>query len=106
MMAVSGLTLHCRQCRVRYTDCCLLQYQVAGGRPLPQRQEELKLRGHAFEARVYAEDPKNNFMPGAGILQYLATPEPRTDLRIETGVRQGTVAQCTLTIHTIVLELI
>lgn len=65
------------------------QIKVAGGRPLPQRQEELKLRGHAFEARVYAEDPKNNFMPGAGMLQYLATPEPRTDLRIETGVRQG-----------------
>ena len=67
----------------------LINYQVAGGRHLPLKQADLKLRGHAFEARVYAEDPKNNFMPGAGKLHYLSTPESRSDLRIETGVRQG-----------------
>jgi len=63
---------------------------VASGDRLPVSQNELRVNGHAFEARVYAEDPENNFMPGAGRLRYLATPSPRRDLRIETGVRQGT----------------
>lgn len=52
-------------------------------------QEELKLRGHAFECRIYAEDPDNGFMPGAGPLLHLSTPTPTSKLRIETGVRQG-----------------
>jgi len=62
---------------------------VAAGDELPVLQDQLTVNGHAFEARVYAEDPDNNFMPGAGPLQYLATPTPRHDLRIESGVRQG-----------------
>lgn len=45
--------------------------------------------GHAFEARIYAEDPDNNFIPGAGPLLHLSTPDPAEDVRIETGVRQG-----------------
>lgn len=52
-------------------------------------QEDLKLKGHSFEARIYAEDPDSNFMPGAGPLNYLYTPEPSENVRIETGVRQG-----------------
>lgn len=52
-------------------------------------QEEILLRGHAFEARIYAEDPNNNFMPGAGPLLHLSTPPPDSFTRIETGVRQG-----------------
>ena len=63
--------------------------QVASGEPLPVMQDDLKLNGHAFEARIYAEDPDNNFMPGAGPLVYMSTPAPADDLRIETGVRQG-----------------
>jgi len=63
--------------------------QVAAGEHLPVRQDQLSVNGHAFEARVYAEDPDNNFMPGAGPLRYLATPVPRPDLRIESGVREG-----------------
>ena len=63
---------------------------MAAGAPLPVLQDQLSVNGHAFEARVYAEDPDNNFMPGAGPLHYLATPSPRPDLRIESGVRQGT----------------
>jgi len=63
--------------------------QVAAGEQLPVRQDQLTVNGHAFEARVYAEDPNNNFMPGAGPLHYLATPAPRPDLRVESGVRQG-----------------
>ena len=62
---------------------------MAAGEPLPVRQDQLSVNGHAFEARVYAEDPDNDFMPGAGPLYYLSTPSPRPDLRIETGVRRG-----------------
>ncbi|ELU18344.1 hypothetical protein CAPTEDRAFT_225318 [Capitella teleta] len=65
------------------------QLQVAAGNPLPVTQSQLKLRGHAFEARIYAEDPDNNFIPGAGPLVHLSTPAPADDVRIETGVRQG-----------------
>jgi 3-methylcrotonyl-CoA carboxylase alpha subunit len=71
------------------TDLVEWQIKVAAGEPLPVSQDQLQLRGHAFEARVYAEDPDNNFMPGAGPLRYLVAPDPRPDLRIETGVRQG-----------------
>jgi 3-methylcrotonyl-CoA carboxylase alpha subunit len=49
----------------------------------------LKLTGHAFEARIYAEDPNNAFMPGAGPLLHLTTPRPSKNVRIDTGVRQG-----------------
>ena len=52
-------------------------------------QSEVKLRGHAFEARIYAEDPNNSFMPGAGPLLHLSTPQPDSNTRIDTGVRQG-----------------
>jgi len=53
------------------------------------QQKDLQLSGHAFEARIYAEEPENNFMPGAGPLTYVCTPEASPKLRIETGVRQG-----------------
>lgn len=64
-------------------------FQVAAGEKIPLKQEEILLRGHAFEARIYAEDPNNNFMPGAGPLLHLSTPPPDNFTRIETGVRQG-----------------
>ena len=49
-----------------------------------------RLNGWSFEARIYAEDPDNGFMPGAGPLLHLSTPKPQENLvRIETGVRQG-----------------
>ena len=78
--------------------CCVLHVvpvlrftwaQVAAGDRLPVNQDELRVNGHAVEARIYAEDPENNFMPGAGPLRYLVTPTQRPDLRVETGVRQG-----------------
>lgn len=56
---------------------------------MPVNQEQIKLKGHAFEARIYAEDPSNAFMPGAGPLDYLRTPKPDENTRIETGVREG-----------------
>ncbi|XP_019358905.1 PREDICTED: methylcrotonoyl-CoA carboxylase subunit alpha, mitochondrial [Gavialis gangeticus] len=71
------------------TDLVEWQLRVAAGEKIPLAQEEISLRGHAFEARIYAEDPSNNFMPGAGPLLHLSTPPPDSFTRIETGVRQG-----------------
>ena len=73
------------------TDLVEWQIRVARGEPLPLKQEEIPLRGHAFEARIYAEDPNNNFMPGAGKLKYLQPPLAGNDpnVRVETGVEEG-----------------
>lgn len=71
------------------TDLVEWQLKVASGENLPLMQDELNLRGHSFEARIYAEDPDNNFMPGAGPLHYISTPSADFHTRIETGVRQG-----------------
>merc|ERR1719370_2600085 len=71
------------------TDLVEWQLRAAAGEPLPVSQDELTPNGWSFEARIYAEDPSNAFMPGAGPLEYLATPTPAADVRIETGVRQS-----------------
>ena len=69
----------------------LVQWQllVASGSPLPLAQEEIRISGHAFEARVYAEDPDNDFLPVTGTLGFLQPPEESTHVRVDTGVRQG-----------------
>ncbi|KXN85683.1 Methylcrotonoyl-CoA carboxylase subunit alpha, mitochondrial [Leucoagaricus sp. SymC.cos] len=54
------------------------QLEVAAGNPLQLSQAEIPLVGHAFEARIYAENPRNNFLPDSGSLLYLSTPEPTT----------------------------
>jgi 3-methylcrotonyl-CoA carboxylase alpha subunit len=54
------------------------QLEVAAGNPLRLAQAEIPLVGHAFEARIYAEKPRNNFLPDSGSLLYLSTPEPTT----------------------------
>ncbi|XP_030072069.1 methylcrotonoyl-CoA carboxylase subunit alpha, mitochondrial [Microcaecilia unicolor] len=71
------------------TDLVEWQLKIAAGEPLPKTQEEITLQGHSFEARVYAEDPESNFLPGAGPLLHLSTPPADSCTRIETGVRQG-----------------
>jgi 3-methylcrotonyl-CoA carboxylase alpha subunit len=68
------------------------QLRVAAGERLPLAQEEIRLAGHAFEARIYAEDATRGFLPATGTLHHLAFPAQApagADLRIETGVRQG-----------------
>lgn len=68
------------------------QLRVASGEKLPRRQEEIQLDGHAFEARLYAEDPAKGFLPAIGTLHHLKFPqEPPAgaSMRIETGVREG-----------------
>ncbi|SIS79456.1 acetyl-CoA carboxylase biotin carboxylase subunit [Paracoccus saliphilus] len=62
------------------------QLRVASGEPLPARQEDLRITGHAFEARLYAEDVPAGFLPATGRLAHLQFPDAA---RIETGVRQG-----------------
>ena len=65
------------------------QLRVAAGEVLPLRQDELAIRGHAVEARIYAEDPAREFLPSIGKLVHLTTPATSPELRIDTGVRQG-----------------
>ena len=62
------------------------QLRVAAGEPLPVRQDALSIDGHAFEARLYAEDVPAGFLPATGRLDHLAFA---TDARIDTGVRAG-----------------
>lgn len=52
-------------------------------------QNDIKKTGHAFEARIYAECPRNGFLPGAGPIKHLSTPLPNNFVRVETGVRQN-----------------
>ncbi len=59
------------------------QLRVASGEALPAKQEDLKISGHAFEARVYAEDVPAGFLPATGTLQHLRFPK---DARSDTGV--------------------
>jgi 3-methylcrotonyl-CoA carboxylase alpha subunit len=64
------------------------QLRVAAGEKLPKRQDEIALDGHAFEARIYAEDPARGFLPATGTLHHLVFPQGPA-IRIETGVRAG-----------------
>jgi 3-methylcrotonyl-CoA carboxylase alpha subunit len=65
------------------------QLRVAFGENLPLDQNEIKLHGHAIEARVYAENPHKNFMPSVGRIRTWRTPEPSDGLRIDAGYREG-----------------
>lgn len=65
------------------------QLLVASGEPLPLAQDQIQCHGHAFEARIYAEDPANEFLPSTGPLTVLRTPEPNHHVRIDSGVIEG-----------------
>jgi 3-methylcrotonyl-CoA carboxylase alpha subunit len=65
------------------------QLRVAAGEPLPLQQEQLAIRGHALEARIYAEDPDKGFLPSTGRLIHLAPPAESLNVRIDTGVEEG-----------------
>jgi 3-methylcrotonyl-CoA carboxylase alpha subunit len=56
------------------TACAHSAAQVAAGNSLPLSQAEIPMVGHAFEARIYAENPRNDFLPDSGRLLYLSTP--------------------------------
>ena len=65
------------------------QLRVAFGEKLPLTQGEIRLNGHAIEARVYAENPHKNFMPSAGRIRTWRTPDELNGLRIDAGYRAG-----------------
>jgi acetyl-CoA/propionyl-CoA carboxylase biotin carboxyl carrier protein len=67
-------------------DLVALQLRIAQGEPLPFAQEDVTLSGHAIEARVYAEDPFNGFLPQAGTAELVRWPElARVDAALESG---------------------
>ena len=78
-------------------DLVAWQIKVAAGEVLPLRQDELTINGHAIEVRLYAEDPKNDFLPTAGTINQFLYPaqcshfslDYETGMRMDTGVAQG-----------------
>lgn len=83
------------------TDLVEWQLRVARGERLPRSQSEISIDGHAFEARIYAEDPSDNFLPQTGQLRYICLPDSSTmssqsskplnkqQVRLDTGVSGG-----------------
>ncbi len=69
------------------------QLRVASGEPLPLKQDELRITGHAIEARICAENPDNNFLPATGTLAVYRKPDctafERSNVRVDDGVREG-----------------
>ncbi|MDH3219086.1 MAG: ATP-grasp domain-containing protein [Gammaproteobacteria bacterium] len=65
------------------------QLRVAAGEPLPCAQNDIGKSGHAIEARIYAENPENDFMPAAGQIGYLSLPQTGNGVRVDSGVRCG-----------------
>jgi 3-methylcrotonyl-CoA carboxylase alpha subunit len=65
------------------------QLRVAAGQPLPLTQERLQIRGHALEARIYAEDANKGFLPSTGSLIRLVPPAESIHVRVDTGVEEG-----------------
>ena len=65
------------------------QLRVAAGEPLPHGQNDLRIAGHAIEARIYAEDPARDFLPATGRLAHLRFPPDSDHVRIDTGVAAG-----------------
>ena len=69
-------------------DLVQAQLRVAGGEPLPWTQGALSQRGHAIECRVYAEDPRQGFLPQAGRLLLYREPQG-PGIRVDSGVVEG-----------------
>ena len=65
------------------------QLRVAAGQPLPLAQEQLQIRGHALEARIYAEDAGKGFLPSTGRLIRLSPPAESLNVRVDSGVEEG-----------------
>lgn len=65
------------------------QLRVAYGEPLPKQQHELKIQGHAIEARVYAEEPEKGFLPAIGQISYLHYPNQNQNVRVDSGIVEG-----------------
>ncbi|MCX2781981.1 acetyl/propionyl/methylcrotonyl-CoA carboxylase subunit alpha [Microbulbifer thermotolerans] len=70
-------------------DLVAWQLSVAAGEPLPLGQDDLHILGHAFEVRIYAEDPDNDFLPATGTLVRHRPPKESESVRVDTGVQSG-----------------
>ncbi|MFT6429376.1 MAG: 3-methylcrotonyl-CoA carboxylase alpha subunit [Halopseudomonas sp.] len=70
-------------------DLVAWQLQIAQGKPLPLQQYEVPLRGHAIEARLYAEDPLQDFLPASGTLQLYRESLPGPGRRIDSGISEN-----------------
>ena len=69
-------------------DLVQLQIRIAAGERLPFTQDDIRIRGHAIECRIYAEDPENNYMPNPGKITMLLEPAG-PGIRIDSGVYEG-----------------
>jgi acetyl-CoA carboxylase biotin carboxylase subunit len=69
-------------------DLVHLQIHIANGEPLPFRQEDIQIRGHAIECRIYAEDPDNNYFPSPGKITLLLLPSG-PGIRRDSGMYEG-----------------
>ena len=69
-------------------DLVRAQIDVAGGKPMPWTQDELRQRGHAMQVRVYAEDPDDRFLPQSGTIAQYAEPSG-PGVRVDAGVMRG-----------------
>jgi 3-methylcrotonyl-CoA carboxylase alpha subunit len=67
-------------------DLVLWQLKVAAGEPLPKEQDEITMKGWAFEARLYAENPAAGYLPSIGRLDHLRLPQ---NVRVDSGVEEG-----------------
>ena len=67
------------------------QLRVASGEALPKQQGDLRIDGHALEARIYAEDPGRDFLPGTGRILHFGAPAESPRVRVDTGVRADDV---------------
>lgn len=65
------------------------QLRIASGKPLSYQQKDIKVRGHAIECRINAEDPQHNFAPSPGTISYLLLPGGGNGLRVDAGVYAG-----------------
>lgn len=82
------------------TDLVEWQLRIAAGEPLPRKQADININGHAFEARIYAESPSDGFLPQTGRLDYVQLPQlskqagsvssqSSSIVRLDTGVTTG-----------------
>ncbi|MEV0968183.1 acetyl/propionyl/methylcrotonyl-CoA carboxylase subunit alpha [Microtetraspora glauca] len=72
-------------------DLVELQIRVAAGEPLPFGQDDVRLNGHAVEARVYAEDPARGFLPSGGRVLALREPRDGRAVRVDSGLVEGMI---------------
>jgi acetyl-CoA carboxylase biotin carboxylase subunit len=70
-------------------DLVKCQIEIAAGKALPFRQQDIRTNGHSLQCRIYAEDPENHFMPSPGKIVHLRTPSGGLGVREDIGVYEG-----------------